>query len=355
MNDPQPQAGFARWPSFRRRKLSAQGRASEVAQFIQFIDVLHVHFSGASESEAALKAGLSGSAAPWARAAMRATRSGGNPWRAISAEACSLSIKESCLILEVGWRETVMHGASLAPVLDHVRSLFRDRLETEALVREETASLVMSARLLTGLPILSVPLGVFIGANPLQWLVETPIGRLVFCIGAALNTASWLATQRILKRATRRDENGESIAATAAALAALAARPDAQALQLAMAVREIAILDTTGTLQTVASTLDVGVSAHHAWQQAAANTSWVPLCEAMSHMARSGVLRPDLLAMISRDAAYEIRARMRERVRRACVLILIPTGLLALPAFMLMTVVPLVAAHFAHMPWLTSR
>lgn len=337
------------------RQINTKARAQEVAQFAQFIDVLHVHCLGAADPEAALKAALAGISTRWRREALVAAQSGANPWRAIAAVTQAELVQESCLILNVGWQSSLRHGASLAPMLSHVRTLFRDRIETEALVREETASLVLSARLLTGLPLLSLPLGALIGANPLQWLVSSPIGRVVLFIGLTLNGASWLVTRRILRRATRRNTQSETVATCAAAFASLAAGPDAQVLQLAMAVRDIASLDTTGTLRAVASALDLGTPIQQAWRHAATDNAWVPMCEALSHMTSTGVLLPDLLAMVSRDAAQQVRAQVRERVRSAAVLILIPTGLLALPAFMLLTVVPLVAAHFAHVPWLSSQ
>lgn len=338
-----------------RRHINMRIRALEITQFVQFIDILHVRCLSAAEPEAALRAALAGVSALWGREALVAAQSGANPWLTISAVTHADAVQESCLILDVGWRSSLHNGASLAPMLSHVRMLFRDRLETDALIREETASLIMSARLLTGLPLLSIPLGALIGANPLQWLVSSPLGCVVLLTGVALNVASWLVTRRILRRATRRDAQGESVATCAAAFASIAAQPDAQPLHLAMAVRDIASLDTTGTLRAVASALDVGAPIEQAWQRAAMDAAWVSMSQAMSNMASTGQLLPDLLTMVSRDAAQQIRARVRERVRRAAVLILIPTGLMALPAFMVLTVVPLVAGHFAHVPWLSSR
>jgi tight adherence protein B len=60
-----------------------------------------------------------------------------------------------------------------------------------------------SAALLTGLPLVGIGLGAAMGARPWEFLLGSPAGRIVCCVGVVLDTAGVLWMRRILRRAER--------------------------------------------------------------------------------------------------------------------------------------------------------
>lgn len=338
---------------FPRRESSHQELSA--AEFIRLLDALHIASSGSADARQATASALRACERAWAAAAAAEVELMRNPWPGLSATAMDPSVRSGCEVFAAAWNSYTGQGASLAQLVSHVRRMCRIRAETDALVREETASLAMSARLLNGLPLLSLPLGALIGANPLSWLVASAAGRVVLTLGLALQAAAWWVSRTLIRRATRHDPTGTAVAACAAALGALAARPGAVPIDLARDSRSIAGMDPTGYLAAVADSLEVGASPQTAWLAAAHHRdAWGAVGEAMSQMSAAGSLAPELLISLSDDAAQRQRAQVRERVRRTAVLMLLPTGLLSLPAFMLLTVVPLVAGHFTQTTWLPS-
>jgi len=326
-----------------------------MADFVRLLDALHIACSGGADARQATASALRACEQGWAAAAAAEVELMRNPWPGLAEAASDAAVRTGCQVFATAWDAYTGQGASLSHLVAHVRRLCRVRSETDALVREETASLVMSARLLNSLPLLSLPLGALIGANPVAWLVGNPAGRAVLALGLALQGAAWWASRMLIRRATRHDPVATAVSACAAALGALAGRPGAAPMDLHRATRTIAGMDPTGYLRAVADALEVGSAPQTAWLPAAAHrAAWGALGAAMSQMSAAGTLAPELLVSLSEDAAGQQRAQARERVRRAAVLMLLPTGLLSLPAFMLLTVVPLVAAHFTQSTWLPN-
>jgi tight adherence protein B len=106
-------------------------------------------------------------------------------------------------VLRVGlaWQLGSGSGAALADVLDRVRSDLTAADEQRRTVAVALAGPRSSAALLSGLPLLGIGLGVAMGARPLPFLLETPAGRLLCCVGVLLDVAGVLWMRRILRRA----------------------------------------------------------------------------------------------------------------------------------------------------------
>lgn len=93
-------------------------------------------------------------------------------------------------------------------------------------------------------------------------------------------------------------------------------------------------------LERVAAAMRWGVDDDRAW--ATVEPAWMPVASAFSLASRAGAAPSGLL----RRAAEDLRARETERVAvagaKAGVRVVLPLGLCFLPAFILLTIVPLV-------------
>ena len=95
-------------------------------------------------------------------------------------------------------------------------------------------------------------------------------------------------------------------------------------------------------LRQVAALLAMGADETTAW--ARADPGWAPLARCLSLSASSGAPAAELLRQAAERSRVERAARRRAAAARLEVLVLLPTGLCALPAFAALGVVPLVLA-----------
>lgn len=105
--------------------------------------------------------------------------------------------------LAAAWAVATTSGAGLAPVLDRVAA----ELRAEQTLRNEVAAQLAgpraSARLLAALPVLGVGLGWGAGADPLAFLLGTPLGLACLVAGAVLATLGLVWVERLAKAAER--------------------------------------------------------------------------------------------------------------------------------------------------------
>lgn len=90
--------------------------------------------------------------------------------------------------------------------------------------------------------------------------------------------------------------------------------------------------------------LAVGVPTTQVWRELAADPVLAPLGTALSRSAESGASVVETVERLSDDLAAEARAGVEDRARTVGVRAALPLGLCLLPAFVLLGIVPLVAA-----------
>jgi tight adherence protein B len=103
----------------------------------------------------------------------------------------------------VAWRLSTTTGAALGSVL---RRIGTDLAAAEA--QRRTVATVLagprsSAVVLAGLPALGVALGAGMGADPLDFLLTVPAGRLLCCVGVILDVTGIWWMRALLRRAER--------------------------------------------------------------------------------------------------------------------------------------------------------
>lgn len=92
-------------------------------------------------------------------------------------------------------------GAPLAPVLDAVAGRLAADAEAEGERRAALAGPRATARVLTGLPVLGVLLGVAVGAEPVAVLLDGGVGSAALAAGLALVLAGRVWTARLARAA----------------------------------------------------------------------------------------------------------------------------------------------------------
>lgn len=105
-------------------------------------------------------------------------------------------------------------------------------------------------------------------------------------------------------------------------------------------------------LAPVAARLELGLDAGEVWTRLAADSPGLaPLARVMARSHEAGMVVTDAVAALARELDEQERARVEDRARAVGVRAAVPLGLCLLPAFLLLGIVPLVAAAVEGLRW----
>ena len=232
-------------------------------------------------------------------------------------------------------------GAPLADILERVEECARARRSAEAAREVALAGPRASARVLLLLPAVGWVFAVALDPRAARILVASPFGWGLLALGAGL----WFAGRAWLGRLVDRAEVAGSDAAPAALLLALAEGAISCGLDVRGAVREVgsAVGGQTGSaLEAVAERLASGASWTRSWGEPL--NALAPLERALrSAWLRGASPAPTLAA--ARAAVVEGGRSAAERAAGELgVRATLPLALCLLPCFVVVGVLPLVAA-----------
>jgi len=177
--------------SQRRQRAEVAARRARV---IESCGVLAADLRAGRAPQDALESAAS--VCPELRPAAAAARLGGEVGDALE-QASMLSGAGGIRALGAAWRVSERSGAALATIAERLAAALR---ADESVRRQVSAGLGgtrATARLLAGLPVLGTLLGYGIGADPLAFLMGSPIGWMCLSAGLALGVLGLVWVERL--------------------------------------------------------------------------------------------------------------------------------------------------------------
>jgi tight adherence protein B len=246
-------------------------------------------------------------------------------------------------VLAIAWLMCARSGASFVPAAEYAQTMVLQRMQSYDSIAEEMAGIQLSARALLSLPLLGVVMGPLIGSNPIGWLIGTNLGRAIALVGCGLHFIGWRWSRAIVHKATHIEDNAIAVLAQLLAMATAVGVSDFRSL-----LAHVAETTNASELYELLHALDTGVVAEEAWSMFRSRyPQWGSICSVMIRSARTGAPAAMALTGIANRLMQSEKSQLLRRIRRSGVGLLLPLGLCGLPAFMLLSVVPLIASYFA--------
>lgn len=218
------------------------------------------------------------------------------------------------------WVVATDAGAPLASTLLELSASIRDLAQSQREIAVALASPTATARLVLALPAVGLVFGTLLGFNTLGTLLTTPIGWCCLAIGGALLGIATRWNRRMVRSAQPREQTpGLELELLAIAVSGGGAIERARA-----SVSDVLARYLDGSRNPDATADDV-----------------------FELSRRAGVPAAGLLRSEAAEVRRAARAEVAERAQALSVRLMIPLGVCVLPAFMVLSVVPLVAAVLA--------
>ena len=255
-------------------------------------------------SSAVAEACHDGAAIPEAIAAAAVTRSGSrerDAWRGLA----------------MAWAVATDAGAPLAPTLREFAASLRDLAQAQREIDVALAAPMATARLLLALPVVGALFGILLGFDTLGTLFGTPAGWVCLGFGFGLMFVASRWNRRLVARARPRDLT-PGLGFDLMAIAVSGGGSMDRALATVAAVTDHFAMDGVGRDPGIADTLDLSV--------------------------RAGVPAAELLRSGATERRRDELALVQARAQALSVRLMIPLGVCVLPAFLVLSVVPLLIA-----------
>jgi len=171
-------------------------------------------------------------------------------------------------------------------------------------------------------------------------------------VGAGLFVAVWLAADRVESpdvrraRAEVRRELPQVVQLLGIALGAGASVPSA--------LRQVSTAlpgQASDSLRLARARLEVGVAPEQVWSDLASHSGLEPLGRALSRADSSGVRIADAVRRLGDELAREQRLEVEDKARTVGIRAALPLGLCLLPAFLVVGIVPVIAASLESLRW----
>ena len=211
------------------------------------------------------------------------------------------------------WAIARVSGSPLGPALEALAEALTDISRTQRQITAALAGPKATMRLVMALPVIGIIGGELGGQSSLGFLLGTGLGASVFALGAAMMLGAWWWLRLLAERA----------------------KPDPGAIGLEMDL--FAIATGGGALPERAHDLVSSVCSEYLVERGEADA----LNHLVSLSRRAGVPVAGLARASARLRRDLGRTNAEERMARLGVSVVMPLGLLVLPAFVLVAVVPM--------------
>lgn len=245
------------------------------------------------------------------------------------------------------WAVSERYGASLSTMLRHVLGVCRQQRRAEQQLRAQLAAPQAGAKLLAGLPILGLGLGFLLGANPISWLLGSAVGLAVLVIAICFEGAGLWWVSRIVKKAKDVNDHKSALSRSVPLAAYLVASSAKAGVSLPAALEATAraLGEPIGQhLMKVLKKLRLGADPTAAWAPLIEVRELSLLAQVMARSAVTGAAVSDSLLVVAEAAQDELATDSERRARVAGVKVVAPLALCFLPAFLLVTVIPIVGS-----------
>lgn len=233
-------------------------------------------------------------------------------------------------------------GAPLAEVLEAVADGVAESGRAESSRAAALSGPRTTARLLACLPMVGLALGMLVGAEPDELLLDGGIGSALGVLGLALMVIGHFLTARLVRAATAPASSVDEALVLDLAGACLSAGASLPGLLAALgeALEEQA-------LGVVGRALLLGADWEEAWQ-APADPAWLKGRTRLETCLRpgweDGASPLSLLAATAQALRASRRARDEQAAEQLAVRLVLPLGACYLPAFIVLGIVPVVAS-----------
>jgi tight adherence protein B len=219
--------------------------------------------------------------------------------------------------LAMAWAVATDAGAPLAPTLREFAASLRELAQAQREIDVALAAPKATARLLLALPAVGILFGILLGFDTLGTLFTTLPGWVCLGLGSGLMLVASRWNRRLVAKARPR-ELTPGLGFDLMAIAVSGGGSMDRARATVTAVSDRFALDAVGSEPGIADTLELS--------------------------ARAGVPAAELLRSEATERRRDALAQVQARAQALSVRLMIPLGVCVLPAFLVLSVVPLLIA-----------
>jgi tight adherence protein B len=216
--------------------------------------------------------------------------------------------------LATAWAVATNVGSPLAPTLRDFAGSLRDLAQAQREITVALAAPRATARLVIALPIIGLLFGMLLGFDTLGTLFTTPIGWVCLALGTGLMLAAARWNRRLVRRAQPTDITPGLVFDLLAIAVAGGGSLDRARSAVAVAIERFA---RDGSLATDDTN------------------------EVLELSRRAGIPAAELLRSEANERRRQARADVSAQAEALSVRLMVPLGVCVLPAFMVLSVVPL--------------
>jgi tight adherence protein B len=219
--------------------------------------------------------------------------------------------------LAAAWSVATRAGAPLAPTLRSFAASLRELAQAQREIRVALAAPKATARLVIALPPIGMLCGLLLGFDTFGVLFTRPVGWVCLAVGTVLLGGATAWNRRLVRSAQPRNIT-----------------PGIALDLLAIAVAGGGSLERARS-SVAAAMADCGIES---------GDSSEAIADILELSRRAGVPAADLLRSEADEARRSARADVQARAQTLSIRLMIPLGVCVLPAFMVLSVVPLLVA-----------